>query len=535
MADRSGRRQFLVGIAGLGTVAIGGCAARAPSGGSEATPSEETAPGNSSSEQTPSGETPTGEDGRQSLPELGSDMETDTSGDGIPDLLVERIDAVEGLDPYRKNVLVEVDPVIGVEYRESLAFARSVFADAPVENPDGSTGIDVHFVVDDPIPRADTSAFVQRDYHFGRYDTSVFDRRHRGFRHLVLLDSLSPDDWYADRFFMATEADRGGRLVDVLAAHVAGRFDPLVADAADARDADADAQDADADTTDTQGEDTGPLWLPDREDPTADALLAAIDWELLAENLPKAAPSTWWYERKYAHLAEGSEESAPDATEADLGPAVGEPDKDTSGDGIPDRLLLNADVFEGASPLRKNVFVEVDHTTGVPRQVVEQRMREIEAVFADAPVRNPDGSMGIDVHYVIEDAIEVEGVIDAGSADEFRTEHFDRLLKGYYYMVFVPNLENVAGRASHQGEILFTEPRPSTPLHELGHALGLYATRPGVDQRRYPFEEYPSAMNYNAPPHALVFADDTAHPVAPNDWAVIERLLSEDRPPISLL
>jgi len=526
MADRSGRRQFLAGIAGLGTVAIGGCAARAPSEESESpssgesgvTPSEETAPGNSSSAETPSAETPTEEDRQQSLPELGSDMETDTSGDGIPDLLVERIDAVEGLDPYRKNVLVEVDPVVGVEYRESLEFARSVFADAPIENPDGSTGIDVQFVVDEPISRADTSAFLRRDYHFGHYDTSVFDRRHRGFRHLVLLDSLPPDGWYADRFFLATEAHREGRLVDVLAAHVAGRFDPLVADAADA-----------------QSGDTDPLWLPDREEPTADALLEAIDWELLAENLPKAAPSTWWYERKYAHLPEGSEVSEPDATEADLGPAVGEPDKDTSGDGIPDRLLMNAEVFEGASPLRKNVFVEVDHTTGVPRQVVEQRMREIQAVFADAPVRNPDGSMGIDVHYVVEDEIEVNGVIDADSADEFRTEHFDRLLKGYYYMVFVPNIENVAGRASHQGEILFTEPRPSTPLHELGHALGLYATRPGVDQRRYPFEEYPSAMNYNAPPHALVFADDTAHPVAPNDWAIIERLLSEDRPPISLL
>jgi len=514
MRDPQSRRRFLKAGLGLGTVAVAGCGARPPSDGSE---SDQSGPDRTpTASATRSDPTPTDTD-EPSLPELGDDLETDTSGDGIPDLLVERIADEEGLgavDPYRTNVFVEVDHVEGVDSGEALSFARSTFADAPVENPDGSTGIDVHFVVDEPIPQAGSTAAIQRDYHFGFDGTSVFDRRHRGFRHLVVFDDLSAG-WYADPFVLAVESGRGGRLVDALAAHLAGRFDPLVAAGA---------------TTESDR-----LWLPGAEDATAAQLLDAIDWDLVARNLPKAAPSTRWYERKYAHLPPDSDVPPPDATEEDLGPAVGDPEKDTSGDGIPDRLLVNADVFEGADPLRKNVFVEVDYERGVPRETVEQRMREIQTVFADAPVRNPDGSMGIDVHYVVSDELAIDGQITREDADTFRTEHFDRLLEGYFYMMFVEDFAEVAGVATQSGNILFAEPSASTALHELGHALGLYPIRPGVDQRRYPFTEYPSVMNYNAPRHALVFADDTAHPEAPNDWAIIERLLPDEQPPMSLL
>jgi hypothetical protein len=240
-----------------------------------------------------------------------------------------------------------------------------------------------------------------------------------------------------------------------------------------------------------------------------------------------------------------SDESPSDQTESDQTqtetdepslPELGDDfEKDTSGDGFSDQLLLNAEVFDGADPLRKNVFVEVDYERGIRRESVENRMREIREVFADAPVRNPDGSMGIDVHYVVSNDIAIDGSLTRDEMFAFREEHFDRALKGYFYMVFVENLEEVLGAAAGVAEVMITENTPNTPLHELGHKLGLYGSRPGVDQRRYPFEEYPSVMNYNAPEHALVFADDTAHPEAPNDWAVIERLLPDEQPLTSLL
>ena len=463
MSDPQSRRRFLRASLGLGMVAAAGCGARSPSdesgadqSGSGHTPTEP--------EQSPtrSGQTPTDTE-ELSLPELGDDLETDTSGDGIPDLLVDRIEGVEDPNPYRKNVFVEVDHVEGIEYEETLSFVRSVFADAPVENPDGSTGIDVHFVVDDALPGTDGGTFVPRDYHFGNDETSVFDRRHRGFRHLVLLDELHTG-FYADRFLVAVESGQDARLVDALAAHLAGRFDPLVETGND------EPGDAMSDQ----------LWLQDADDATAEELLDVIDWGLVGGNLAEAAPSTWWYERKYAHLPPDSEVPPPDATEDDLGPAVDKPEKDTSGDGFSDQLLLNADVFDGADPLRKNVFVEVDYERGIPRESVEKRMREMQEVFADAPVRNPDGSMGIDVHYVVSDEIEIDGSLARDEMFTFRDEHFDRALKGYFYMVFVENLEEVLGAAAGVANVMITENTP-------------------------------------------------------NDWAVIERLLPEEKPHTSLL
>ena len=530
MHDPPSRRGFLRAALALGTAAAAGCSALPPSDDSgqsseKPTPTEQSTP---TEQPTPTPEptqTPTEE---PSLPELGTDFETDVSGDGIPDLLVERIadnEDVDEVNPYRKNVFVEVDRVEGVAAEETLSFARSVFADAPVENPDGSTGIDVHFVVDEPIPEAESNASVLRDYHFGRDRTSVFERRHRGFRHLVVLDDLSTG-WYADPWVLAVESGRSGRLVDALAAHLAGRFDPLLGAESEGP---GDAM-------------TDQLWLPGAEDATADQLHEAIDWDLVAEHLPATTPSLHWYERKYAHLPEDSEVPPPDATEDDLGPAVGEPEKDTSGDGFTDRELLEADAFAelDTDPLRKNVFVEVDYQQGLSRDLVEKRMQEIQAVFANGPVRNPDGSMGIDVHYVISDEITFDGSVRTDDLDAFRTEYFDHLLEGFFYMIFVDDVEddrlgNLLGVAGHQGNLIFTQPSPSTPLHELGHSLGLYATRPGVDQREYSFREYPSAMNYNSPRHALVFASEGGDPITPNDWAIMERLLSDEQPNSSLL
>ena len=230
MHDPPSRRGFLRAALALGTAAAAGCAALPPSDQSgqseQPTPTEESTP----TEQTPTPEPTQTPIEESSLPELGTDFETDASGDGIPDLLIERIadnEDVDEVNPYRKNVFVEVDHVEGVAVEETLSFARSAFADAPVENLDGSTGIDVHVVVDEPIPDAGTAPSVPVDYHFGRDRTSVFERRHRGFRHLVVLDDLSTG-WYADPWVLAVESGQGGRLVDALAAHLAGRFDPLL-------------------------------------------------------------------------------------------------------------------------------------------------------------------------------------------------------------------------------------------------------------------------------------------------------------------
>jgi probable HAF family extracellular repeat protein len=86
----------------------------------------------------------------------------DTDGDGIPDdweihgVPYLDINAVEqryilpGADPRRKNLYVEVDAMNGLSFRpEAAALVIAAFADAPLSNPDGSTGIILHIQHDD--------------------------------------------------------------------------------------------------------------------------------------------------------------------------------------------------------------------------------------------------------------------------------------------------------------------------------------------------------------------------------------------------
>jgi dipeptidyl aminopeptidase/acylaminoacyl peptidase len=75
---------------------------------------------------------------------LPDDWEThgvDTDGDGHVDLDLPALSA----DPQRKDVFVEIDPMPGDELAQAaIADVVAAFAAAPVGNPDGTTGIDVH-------------------------------------------------------------------------------------------------------------------------------------------------------------------------------------------------------------------------------------------------------------------------------------------------------------------------------------------------------------------------------------------------------
>ena len=88
-------------------------------------------------------------------------VDQDTDGDGLLDswemdgIDVDRdgeIDFIlpEGVDPDRKDILVEIDVMTNAPfYQGALDDVAQSFANAPVMNPDGSTGITAHFVVSD--------------------------------------------------------------------------------------------------------------------------------------------------------------------------------------------------------------------------------------------------------------------------------------------------------------------------------------------------------------------------------------------------
>ena len=73
---------------------------------------------------------------------------TDTDGDGYPDgMEVRCARSLPDADPLRTDIYVEVDAaepeMLSADVRRSI---RETFVDAPVSNPDGSTGIDIHLI-----------------------------------------------------------------------------------------------------------------------------------------------------------------------------------------------------------------------------------------------------------------------------------------------------------------------------------------------------------------------------------------------------
>lgn len=475
---------------------LAGCAMRAPVG-DEGDGSTAEQPGDGQ----PAGEEPADDpDGGESPPpELGSDLETDTSGDGFADLLLQQLD----VDPYRRHVFVSVDPVGSVNVDPLLEHTRSAFAAAPVENPDGSTGIDVHFAVGDAMPesRLGPGTPFESDLHelrFGHHESRSFDERHRGHRHVVVTDDAGADGWVATRFSMAVDTASNAQLSNLLAAQMGGAFNPTIENGMDPLSVDADV--------------------------SPDAFVADVDWTTVTEHLPETTPSTKFYEEHYAHLSEDREVETVESIPEDP-----DPEQDLAGDGIPDRHIIESDLFEGATPLRRNIFFEVQRTPHVSKSTVERLMNLLTEFFAEAPIRNPDGSLGIDVHYVDEGVMaKHEEPIDGSDLSKILFDDFERRRKGYHYLLFAQEMaENLAGRAVE--DVLGTVTVPGTMLHEIGHSIAFGAGLVGVDDRQKTFAEYPSSMNYNAPRSAYCFSNDWTLD-SRDDWAYLAENMADEAP-----
>jgi len=80
---------------------------------------------------------------------------TDTDGDGLSDAVEILNPELSEANPVRMDVFVEVDYIAGHRPdNATLAMVEDAFADAPIDNPDGSEGITLHVIVGDEIPTA---------------------------------------------------------------------------------------------------------------------------------------------------------------------------------------------------------------------------------------------------------------------------------------------------------------------------------------------------------------------------------------------
>jgi hypothetical protein len=216
---------------------------------------------------------------------------------------------------------------------------------------------------------------------------------------------------------------------------------------------------------------------------------------------------------------DSDDDGLPDDVEESLGTDPHNPDTDG------DALLDGWEVYgvngidlhaKGASPLHKDIFIEMDYMGRdsaryglAPNSDV---LRRIEAIFAFAPISNPDGRTGIDIHLELGNEVPYDEDLDP-SADEFaalKEMNFDAARAPvYHYMIWangrdgdrssgrsfaIPNSDFVVTLGLwNGGEGGTNAQKIGTFVHELGHDLGL--RHGGTDNENYK-PNHLSVMNY---------------------------------------
>jgi hypothetical protein len=230
-------------------------------------------------------------------------------------------------------------------------------------------------------------------------------------------------------------------------------------------------------------------------------------------------------------------------------------DLDTDGDGLCDDWetqgipyydasgALQFYPLPGADPLRKDLFVELDVMDGVP--FIAEAIDDVIAAFANAPVTNPDTSMGITLHVQIDETdlpFDLTWSDDFSEFDASKDLHFGTLAEqgntllleakalAYRYSAWVNAFapSNAMGWGELRGNDFMVafgglpaakQTRPimaSTWMHELGHNLNLQ--HGGADEVNYK-PNHVSVMNYAFDDYVKVVAPDQPVVTVPVDFS----------------
>lgn len=208
--------------------------------------------------------------------------------------------------------------------------------------------------------------------------------------------------------------------------------------------------------------------------------------------------------------------------------------RDSDGDGLPDiwelRGYTENGVFVdlpalGANPFHKDLFVWMDYmvknegqageTSFAPSQTV---IDNIKAVFANAPVSNPDGTTGVNIHPILKNKVPYKEELGVKDDDASVWTDFDVLKnasfpqayqKSHRYMIWANDYQE-SGSSGLARDIPATDfivslgtftpaggtswEQLGTFIHELGHCLGL--RHGGPDDTNYK-PNYLSIMSYS--------------------------------------
>jgi len=243
-----------------------------------------------------------------------------------------------------------------------------------------------------------------------------------------------------------------------------------------------------------------------------------------------ACNSHWWQAMKVTSGTVGVPSYAfiDDCATDPWWPAYVDPAGDEDGDGLPNGWEINgydanADGIVdidlpalGANYQHKDIFVEMDYmyrdtaTYGLaPSQAV---LDEIVAVFASAPVSNPDGVDGINIHLDLDNQVAYDNDLNNVYTEFYnlKAANFDPTRTAvYHYMIWADRYSGGTSSGLSFGipatDFIVTlggwnsgtggtdNQKIGTFIHELGHNLNL--THGGSDHTNYK-PNYLSVMNY---------------------------------------
>jgi hypothetical protein len=197
-------------------------------------------------------------------------------------------------------------------------------------------------------------------------------------------------------------------------------------------------------------------------------------------------------------------------------------EKDSDGDGLPDSWEQNGIDIDGDGTVdldlpmlgadweHKDIFVEIDYFGTTTHNSHRPDFSAIDAVknaFANAPVSNPDGVTGINLHVIIDDVIYVGGTnhqdfITWGDFDNIKKTYFGTLDERKYtpkaveakklvfhYCIFGhdqtespgssgsgerPGNDFMVTLGTFTNQVGSRDEQAGTFMHELGHNLGLF-------------------------------------------------------------
>jgi hypothetical protein len=241
-------------------------------------------------------------------------------------------------------------------------------------------------------------------------------------------------------------------------------------------------------------------------------------------------------------------------------------DKDSDGDAIPDSwekngIDINLDgnidlTLNDADYEHKDIYVEVDYMNGRPFHSGAQH--DVKRAFANAPVDNPDNSIGINLHIDIDELLPYREALNLDNKwtdyYEIKEDHFGTGLERtdpmtiiakkriYHYCLFINHFakwnatsgswqtklnSGIAERPGNDLIVSLGTPtlqdrmyQSATFMHELGHNLGL---RHGGNDTTNHKPNYLSIMNY-----LFQFTFDVPGRPLDFSWVELPSLIEDD-------